>query len=140
MPEYQNPAGRLHDLLTRFAEHPRNSAVQAWALVLDIGEDEVAMHLGDVASLLRSVLDAAQETGLDAFDPIPAHLPALSRSIFPLTSPLNDEARKVAPDPQAMQALKMLSAYLDQTAPEGMVTGEDELDALRASLRQLIEM
>ena len=34
----------------------------------------------------------------------------------------------------------MLSAYLDQTAPEGMVPGEDELDALRASLRQLIEM
>jgi len=134
----RNPAGRLHELLTRFAEQRALSTVQAWSVILEVAADEVPMHLGDVASLLRDVRNAARETGVDAFDPIPTHLTALSRSIFPVNEPFSGLAANVAPDSTAMQALKMLSAYLEQIAPEGTTPDEDELDQLRVDVRELI--
>lgn len=139
MADYHNPAGRLHELLTRFAAQQGKSAVGAWASVLDVTEADVPMYLGEVASLLRDVRDAAKETGLDHFDPIPQHLTTLSQSIFPLDQPFRGQSANVAPDASAMQALKMLSAFLENTASEGKIPEDDELDELRESVRQLVE-
>lgn len=139
MAQYQNPAGRLHELLTRFAGQPERSIQAAWADVLDAGEEEVALYLGDVASLLRDVRDAASETGVDAFDPIPGNLTTLSRSIFPVDVPFIEAAARVAPDPTAMQMLKMLSAYLETTAPEGKIPEPAEVEDLRLGFAELID-
>jgi hypothetical protein len=57
--DYQNPAGRLHELLTRFGDQSSASIQVAWAAVLDVADEEVALYLGDVALLLRAVRDAA---------------------------------------------------------------------------------
>lgn len=140
MADYHNPAGRLHELLRRFAEQESVTIVQAWSNVLAVPAEDVPMHLGDVASLLRDTRDAVREAGVDAFDPIPTtHLETLSRSIFPVTEPFSGAASNVAPDTTAMQALLMLSVYLEQTAPEGNVPDEDELRELRASVQELME-
>jgi hypothetical protein len=135
--EFQNPAGRLHDLLSRFAENGRLSTQAAWAAVLEVEEQDVPMYLSDVARLLREVRDAAQETGRDAFDPIPGHLVTLSKAIFPVSEPFAGRASNVAPDPTAMQALKMLSAYLEDFAPDGEIP--DELDELLDEVRALMD-
>ncbi len=139
MAEYQNPAGRLHELLTRFGAKPNQSIENAWAEVLDVAKEDVALHLGEVALLLRDVRNAAHETGSDAFDPIPDHVTTLSRSIFPVDVPFNEDVSRVRPDPIAMQMLKTLSAYLETTAPEGKIPPADEIEDLRLEFVELIE-
>lgn len=137
--DYQNPAGRLHGLLTRFGTHSARSIQTAWATVLEVSSGDVALYLGDVASLLRDVRDAAAETGMDAFEPIPGSLTTLSRSIFPVDVPFSRPASEVLPDPTAMQMLKMLSAYLETTAPEGKIPDAAEVEELRLDFADLIE-
>jgi hypothetical protein len=137
--DYLNPAGRLHELLTRFGAEPDLSVQDAWAEVLGVAKADVALYLGDVASLLRDVRDAAAETGNDAFAPMPQHLATLSRSVFPVDIRFNQVASNVAPDPTAMQMLKALSAYLEKTAPEGKIPEPVEVEELRASFGDLLD-
>lgn len=139
MADCKNPAGRLHGLLTSFSAHPNHSIQSAWAQVLEVSEEEVMLYLGDVASLLRNVRDAASETGMDAFDPIPSSLTTLSRSIFPVNVTFNDQASNVRPDPTAMQMLKMLSAYLETTAPEGKIPDPAEIEDLRSEFVEVLD-
>jgi hypothetical protein len=136
--ELQNPAGRLHELLNVFAQQ-KGTTQAAWAKALDVSEADVPLHLGDVASLLRDVRRAAEDTGVDAFAPIPAYLQSLSQSIFPVSEPFGGPAGNVAPNGTAMQALAMLSAYLERFAPEGAIPDERERDELRNSVCELID-
>lgn len=137
--DYQNPAGRLHELLTRFGAHPNVSIQSAWADVLAVSEGELALYLGEVALLLRDVRDAAEQTGNDAFEPIPGHLTTLSRSIFPVDAAFGQPASDVPPDPTAMQMLKALSAYLETAAPEGKIPEAAEVEGLRMGFVELLE-
>lgn len=139
MADLHNPAGRLHELLKQFGTKQELDIRAAWAEVLDVSENEVALHIGDVASLLRDAQAAAKETGLDAFDSIPGHLQALSRSIFPVDVPFTKLASHVSPDPTAMDALKMLSAYLEKTAPEGQIPDAAEVEDLRSGFIDLVD-
>ena len=139
MPDYQNPAGRLHELLTQFASNPSLSIQDAWADVLGVDSGEVALYLGDVVALLRDVRDAASDTGNEAFAPIPGYLTALSQSIFPASVPFSQTSDHVAPDATAMQMLKMLSAYLETTAPEGRIPEVAEVEDLRDEFAELVD-
>lgn len=139
MADYQNPAGRLHELLTRFEALQDRSIQRAWAEVLEVSEEEVTLYLGDVAKLLRDVRDAASKTETDAFDPIPGYLTALSRSIFPVDVPFSERTHRVSPDSTAMQMLKTLSAYLETTAPEGKIPDPAEVEELRLGFAELLD-
>jgi len=135
---YLNPAGRLHHLLTRFADHPDHSIQAAWAEVLEVAEADIVLHLGEVGTLLPAVRNAASETEMDAFDPIAGHLTTLSQSIFPVSVPFSQPAREVVPDATAMQMLNALSAYLEETAPEGKLPEPDEVAELRLAFAELL--
>lgn len=137
--DYQNPAGRLHELLRRFGTQGAKSIRDGWADVLEVSAEDVPLHLGEVASLLRDVRDAAHETGLDAFAPIPGHLTELSGSIFPTKVPFSRPSNEVRPDSYAMQALQMLSAYLEQLAPEGKLPPDAEVEDLRVQFADLFD-
>ena len=118
-----------------FAQQVNGSILAGWAEVLDVEEADVPLYLGDVASLLRDVRDAARETGSDAFGRIPDHLSNLSQTIFPVGEPFRAQASAVRPEVTAMEAIRMLSAYLERLAPEGRIPDEGEQDELRESLR-----
>jgi hypothetical protein len=136
--EFNNPAGRLFALLSHFAEQGGDTILEAWSTVLGVAEEDVPIRLGEVATLLQDVRRAAKDTGSDAFDPIEGHLRSLAGSVFPTGVPFSGNAKEVRPDPSSMQALRMLSVYLERVAPEGTIPDEDELEELLEAVRQLI--
>lgn len=138
MATYENPAGRLHDLLVRFANEPKKSMREAWAGVLDVDESEVPYYLGGVASLLPDVRRAAAQTGSPAYDPMPSHLNALARSILPVDRGFDAAVQDVLPDATAMQMLLTLSYALSIGTPEERIPELDELNELRKSVSELI--
>jgi hypothetical protein len=139
MPEYHNPAARLHALLTSFAEHEGESAREAWAAVLEVPVDEVTLHVDEVFRLFREVRDAASATGDDAWDPITGDLVTLSRSLLSSDWPFDTGVGNVMPDRTAMRFLKAFSSHLRDVAPGLRVPDEHELDELRERVRDLIE-
>lgn len=71
MPYYDNPAGRLHDLLVRLTEQPGNGTLlNAWATVLDVAAEDIAVHLGKVADLVRETQEAVNNAGEGALLPM----------------------------------------------------------------------
>jgi hypothetical protein len=141
MPYYDNPAGRLHDLLARLAEQPQTgSVVGAWAGVLEVDEADIAVHLGRVAELVRQIqeaVDQADEPALLA--PVQRFRAVWTRPIFPEDQPFSAQLSKVLPDATAMEALNLVSAQLHSIAAEGKVPSEDELAQLKSELRDLID-
>lgn len=139
MAGYQNPAGRLHELLRRFGSNPKISMSAAWADALQVEESEVPYYLGQVASLLLDVRRAAENTGSPAFDPMPTHLNTLARSIFPADHAFGAEVAHVRPDGNAMQMLAALDYALSLSASEGMVPDAGTLDELKESVTELVD-
>lgn len=139
MAELHNPAGRLHALLKAYAQHKAGSMQAAWAKVLGVSESDVPLHLDEVAKLLRQTRDVAKALGREAFEPIPDHVQALSRTIYPIDQALNNPARHVQPNGEAMRGLAMFSAYLEEFAPDGELPTEDERNDLRQAVCELID-
>lgn len=141
MPYYDNPAGRLHDLLVRLAEqHHGGSILGAWAGVLEIEEAEVCVHLGRVAELPRQIQAAVDQAGEKALiAPVLRYRTVWTRPIFPEDQPFSGKLEKVLPDEAAMEALDLLSAQLHSTAAEGSIPSEEELGRLKSEVRGLIE-
>jgi hypothetical protein len=141
MPYYDNPAGRLHDLLARLAEqHSGGSVLNAWAAVLEVEQADVAVRLGRVAELVRQIQEAVDQADEDALRaPVQRYRAAWARPIFPEDQPFNAELKKVLPDAASMEALNLVSAQLHSIAPEGKVPEEGELDRLKSELRELID-
>jgi hypothetical protein len=136
--ELRNPAGRLHALLSAFAQQKNKSTQAAWANVLQVSESEVPLYLNDVAALLRETRNAAMALERQAFDPIPEQLQALSRTIYPIDQGFNNPAAHVQPDVHAMRGLAMLSTYLEDLAPDGKLAGEDQRSDIRQTVCELI--
>lgn len=141
MAYYDNPAGRLHDLLARLGENPPSSPViAAWAEVLGVQRDEVIVHLGPVADLVRQVQNEADKAGSRALlAPVERYRSIWARPIFPVDQAFDAQLRNVLPDQAAMEALDTVSALLHETAPDGVVPEEGELDARKKELRSLID-
>lgn len=137
MADYENPAGRLHELLTRFGSNPKNSIIEAWAQALEVERSEVMYHLGHVASLLFDVRRAAEETDSPAFNSIPNHLDALARSIFPVDQAFGAQVAQVMPDGNAMEMLAALSYALSLSGSEGTIPDDDEVNELKESVGEL---
>lgn len=137
MADYENPAGRLHELLTRFGSASNSTILAAWAGALEVEQSEVKYHHGHVAILLEDVRKAAEETG--SFDGMPGHLDGLARSIFPVDQPFSATVAHVTPDANAMQLLEALSYALRLSGSEVTIPEDDELDALKKSVRDLID-
>lgn len=141
MPYYDNPAGRLHNLLVRLAEQPHNgSVIGAWAGALGVEQADVSVHLGRVAELPRQIQEAVDRAGEQALAaPVARYRAVWTRPIFPEDHPFSGQLRKVLPDAAAMEALNLVSAQLHSIVPEGKVPEEEELNRLKSELRELID-
>jgi len=141
MPYYDNPAGRLHDLLIRLAEQPGNGTLfNAWAKVLDVGAKDIAVHLGKIADLVRQTQDAVDNAGEAALLPMVGRFrDSWVQPIFPRDHAFSDRLDKVLPDQNSLDTLGVVSAHLHAIAPEGVVPGESELELRKGELRSLID-
>ncbi|MDQ3725904.1 MAG: hypothetical protein M3335_08485 [Actinomycetota bacterium] len=141
MPYYDNPAGRLHELLAKLAEQDRRiSVLDAWATVLRVEPDDVVVHLGRVADLVRQTQDAVDRAGEDALlPPVQRYRASWAQPIFPQDHAFSGALGKVLPDVAALEALDLISAQLHSIAPEGVVPDEDELERLKSQIRDLID-
>lgn len=141
MPYYDNPAGRLHHLLARLAQQNHKSSVlNGWAAVLGVDPDDVVVHLGRVAELVRQTQGAVERSGEDALiPPVQRYRESWARPIFPRNHAFKSPLENVLPDEASLEALSLVSAQLHSIAPEGLVPDEDELEQLKSQLRDLID-
>jgi hypothetical protein len=141
MPYYDNPAGRLHDLLIRLAEQPgNNSVLDGWAAVLSVESGDVIVHLGRVALLVGQIQDAVDRAGEAAIGPqVQRFRRSWAQPIFPQDYGFADNLEFVRPDQASLEVLHLVSAQLHSIAPEGLVPGEDEIEKLKSQLRALID-
>lgn len=141
MPHYDNPAGRLHELLRQLSEQSgRGTLVAGWAEVLGVSEQDVVLHIGGVADLVRQIqeaVDRADDEVLRA--PVARLRNTWARPIFPPDHPFNGELGAVLPGAEALESLGLVSAQLHLVAPEGEVPDGDKLDELKEQLRDLVE-
>ncbi|HEY4280388.1 MAG TPA: hypothetical protein VGM91_19355 [Conexibacter sp.] len=140
MPYLDNPAGRLHDLLTRLTTIGGNQQlVVAWAQVLRVQEDDVVLRLGAVADLVRQIQEAVDNAGEPALvRPVQRYRRSWSNPIFPSDHAFSARAERVFPDEVSLEALDLVSAQLHRTAPDGVVPDEGELARMRSQLEDLV--
>lgn len=140
VPHLDNPAGRLHELLTQLCANPQQQLLHQWGQVLEVSLEDVPLHLGDVGALVREI-DAIANS-LDV-RPISAALrryrPEWSRPIFPTDVKFTDQVARVAPSAAGLEALDLLAEQLHMLAPEGQIPDESRLEELRAAIVALIE-
>jgi hypothetical protein len=137
--ELENPAGRLHALLSAFGNTPPNGSIaSAWAAVLDVPEGELYLHLGAVGTLIGETREAAQRIDSPHLAAMPEHLNTLSECVFPHDVTFSQTANNLRPNPFAMQMLGMLSIALQQTSVDGRIPDNGELEDLITSARDLL--
>lgn len=141
MAEYDNPAGRLHDLLSKLGEQPRNGSIIAgWAAVLEVEQADVVLHLGRVADLVRQTEEAVDVSEAAALQPsVRRFRAAWTRAIFPEDQAFTGHLKTVLPPEEAMEMLGVVSAHLHLIASEGTVPEDDRLDELKTQVRDLID-
>ncbi len=141
MPHYDNPAGRLHELLRQLSEqNGRASLLVGWAAVLGVAEEDVILHIGGVADLVRQIQEAVDRVDEEALSaPVARLRDTWARPIFPPDHPFNGELRVVLPGDEPLQSLGLVSAQLHLLAPEGKVPDGDKLDELKQQIRDLVD-
>ncbi|WP_327633491.1 hypothetical protein OHB24_26195 [Kribbella sp. NBC_00482] len=143
MGDANNPAGRLHTLLTdyRAAAHIDSTMHATWATVLGVPERQVPVALAEVAALIPEIhrlvvqCGAAEQIALfDAFGRQWA-VPIMSEH-HPRQTPSPGPG---AVDPNALTVLGGLSAYLSTCAPEGVLPDTERVAELKAAVSHLLE-
>jgi hypothetical protein len=140
VPYYDNPAGRLHELLRKLGEQNRgDSLLNAWAEVLRVKSDDVVLHIGSVANLVRQIQDAVDRAGEEALiAPVRRYRGVWARPIFPPEEAYNNPLKSVLPDDAALESLELVSAQLHSIAPDGVVPDADQLEELKSQLREVV--
>jgi hypothetical protein len=138
-----NPAGRLHTVLTayRAAAHTDSTMHATWATVLGVPEGQVPVALAEVAALIPEIHRLVDQCGsteqaalFNAFGrqwAVPmmsVHHPRQTPSPGP-----------DAVDPSALAVLGGLSEYLSTCAPEGVVPDAERLAEFRAAVLELLD-
>jgi hypothetical protein len=141
VPYYDNPAGRLHDLLTRLRQQDtRPTLLNSWATVLDVDPDDVVVRLGPVADLVRQTQDAVDRIEEEVFvKTVERYRAAWARPIFPPDHAFSSGLGNVLPEQAALEALGMVSVHLHSTAPEGVMPDDDQVEQLKAQIHELID-
>lgn len=140
MPLYDNPAGRLHELLRKLSEQSlQNGLGVSWARVLGVPANEVQLHIGAVADLVRQIEDAVDRLDDDDLRaPVVRLRDTWMRAIVPMEQAFKSKLGTVCPPPEALESLALVSKQLHLVASEGEVPEQDILDQLRERLHSLI--
>jgi hypothetical protein len=141
MLSYDNPAGRLHELLRRLSEGNPNVAVAvAWAQVLGVTEAEVPLRLGAVGQLVTDVQEAVEKSGDESLvAPVLRYRDAWAGAIFPRHVALDASLSNVLPGEDALEVLALVATHLHSVASEGQVPSLEHLDALKERVADLLD-
>lgn len=139
MGSLDNPAGRLHSLLSSYhhAAEESRAIASTWCEVLGIDIEDLMPELAVVASLVPALDLAVRATGSAAQEATFRHyVQAWCRPIF---HPEHHWRKTPSPgktliDEGALLTLDGLSEYLSTVTSEGHVPQPDKLDALRQEI------
>lgn len=138
-----NPAGRLHTVLTayRAAAHTNSTMHATWATVLGVPEAQVPVALAEVAALIpeihRLVVQCGASEQIELFDAFGRQwaVPIMSEH-HPRQTP---SPGADAVDANALAVLGGLSAYLSTCAPEGVLPDPERVAELKAAVSELLD-
>ena len=136
-----NPAGRLHVLLSEFSEvaTERVSVGDAWRSVLKVEGDDVYPALGGVAGLLPKIEQALRASGNeDEVDSFRHWQEALARPIMFPDRPISNGAHALVNE-DALHALRFLAKLLSRSASEGNVPDQTALEQLRDQVQAALD-
>lgn len=144
MTRLDNPAGRLHALLTEYraAANEQRSIRATWAHVLDVSESEVTVAVIDVGSLIPAIEAAVARVGDEAQQELLSYYRL--NWAAPITTPDHPTGQTPSPgkalvDVGALTALGSLSSFLSSVASEGAVPDVEQIQSLRDSVAQVID-
>jgi hypothetical protein len=143
MSNANNPAGRLHMVLTEYRAAARTDSTMhaTWARVLGVPEGEVPVALAEVAALIpdihRLVVQCGASEQIELFNAFGRHwaVPIMSEH-HPRQTP---SPGPDAVDPSALAVLGGLSAYLSTCAPEGVLPDPERVTELQAAVSDLLD-
>lgn len=145
MPKLDNPAGRLHAVLTRFravqAANQSSSLISVWQVVLESQSTETALvDLASTASLIPEIAAAVRRSGhpeqLEVFETFANEW--LHMLLAPRVDLYGSPASSVKVSTGGLAVLGGLASFLSATAPEGPVPDADARGKLRAKVEELI--
>lgn len=141
-----NPAGRLHIVLTRLVDHGEGQSLdQAWARTLDCKDGDfrsISERLAEVTSLLNDCRIAAYSLRASTdVDDLLWHFPSWSRAIFGFQQnrSVGVQPRKII-GPDALAGLGTFATVLHLNAPEIVFRSDIESNQISDCRRQLDEL
>ena len=140
MIQYNNPAGRLYDLLGQFREAQTGTVAQVWSQIFEVPVPTVRKQLSSVAELVTQIDRFLAHPDGQAFV---AHAERYRdnwlEAIFPLEHSFSTPAADVRPNDVAYEALGTIAAYLKTVAPEGEMPSEERQAELLEDVRVLMQ-
>ncbi|MBO3094699.1 hypothetical protein [Cellulomonas dongxiuzhuiae] len=136
-----NPAGRLHALLTEFQEHAHEnrSITHTWALTLDCDPSEVVVALGEVAGLLADIRRVVGRIDSPGATELLLHFgEKWAGVIFTPDRNMTQGSHGLVTHAE-LAALAGLSALLSSTASEGAVVDMKVTAELRSTLLDVLQ-
>lgn len=139
-----NPAGRLHTLLSRFKANGSagGSIVDAWATTINLNKDDPAFRrmLGRVASLPADVHDAviAAELGPEYIEMSNDYTVRWSQPILLWNCPPDNAVPADLVQQDSLSLLAALSGILHRDASEGRVPANEQLAQIHSALQEAL--
>jgi hypothetical protein len=142
MSKLNNPAGRLHELLTAFRDNgsPNATINATWCKALDVDQSELLPMLGQVAALLGEVRVAVMRSGRMELQELHNHFSAAwALPIFTHgRNPASDAGHDLI-DAGALGALGSLAINFELVEPDGNIPDEELELAVKTDLHELLE-
>ncbi|WP_334664049.1 hypothetical protein [Streptomyces cyaneofuscatus] len=140
MANYNNPADRLHIVLSAFAgsQESGQAVNRVWADVLEVPGDQVPIELCRLAGLVPQITSAVELAGDEHQIEHVAHWAPRWASLLTNTSMSGANAGSTIP-PDLLRALGVTASYLRLIASEGTTPPAPEIDELRELVSALLD-
>jgi hypothetical protein len=137
---YDNPAGRLYDLLAQFRAIQHGTIANAWATILEVETDRVRERLGSVADLITQIDVIVSRPGMDVWTlPVNRYRDQWLEVAFPIRHSLSSDVSEVKPDDLAYETLATFATHLSAVASDGPLPSEEDRQKMFDDLQALIE-
>lgn len=136
-----NPAGRLHTLLIAFDRNAHGQTIDVvWGALLGVPNqpEKLPGSLGELQVLVTEIETAVHDTSGDKKQ-TDRYKAQWRRTIYPHDVALNDQANKIRPSAEALDALEAIAEHLHDRHPDGRVPSTEQLRTLRDDVDTLIQ-
>jgi hypothetical protein len=141
--QYDNPAGRLYELLRRFNEAPDKSIAATWQAILGTETPvELSARLAAVAALLQGIERDSKAAGSrPARDSVNRYSAVWQQAVLPFQHRIGQDPKSTVQVPEeALEALDAVAEILSVRVPDGKVPDDDELRELRERVDEVVSM